>query len=361
MIRVLYLITEMDVGGAERCVRELALRLDGRRFSTEVAWLSGEGPLAAGLDEAGVPAHPLRMAGKWDLTAVARLARLLRARRPDVLHTFLFHANFLGRVAAALTRVPVVISSARVAERRTRWHGWLDAWTSFLIDAEVAVSEAVRAFQQTAGVPARKLSVIPNGVDVSRFEHAAPALLRAELNIPAQVPLFLYMGRLDPQKGLSYLLRAFAQTKGIHLALAGDGPQRADLQRMAASPGLAGRVHFLGFQDDVPELLAAADVVVLPSLWEGMPNVLLEAAAARRPVIATDVEGVRDIVEDGVTGLIVSSGDATGLLDALNRMVRERGRWAEMGDAACRKVRLQYSMESVARRYEALYERHFGG
>ena len=356
MTRVLFLITEMDVGGAERCVRQLARGLDRARFAPEVAWLAGDGPLAAGLKNEGIPTHPLGMKGKGDLRVAWRLAKLLRARRPAILHTFLFHANLLGRLLAPFARIPVVVSSARVAERRGPWHGRLAAWTSFLISAEVAVSEGVRRLQEAAGVPPRKLTVIPNGIDVSRFDNVRPASLRPDLGISEGATLILYVGRLDPQKGLHHLLEAICRVENLHLILAGHGPSREWLEAEARRLGLDDRTHFLGFRDDVPALLAASDALVLPSLWEGMPNVLLEAAAARRPVVATDVEGVRDIVEDGVTGLIVPPARPDALADALQAVSASPARREKMGEAAREKVACHFSLSTMIQQYEHLYE-----
>src|SRR5262249_32811055 len=200
---------------------------------------------------------------------------------------------------------PPVLGGIRVAERRRRWHLTLDRWTSRLVAGEVCVSRGVLAFSRdVGGLDPARLTVIPNGIDPAPIDAAEP-VPRAAIGIPDDAHLALFVGRLDPQKGLTDLLdpaeRVIAHRPGWHLA--GDGPERARLLGAIESRApLRGRVHWLGRRDDVPGLLKSADLLVLASLWEGMPNAILEAMAARRAVVATAVEGTEDLVLPDRTG-----------------------------------------------------------
>ena len=228
--------------------------------------------------------------------AVVRLARALRGHRPELVQSFLFHANVAARLAAPWACRPWVVGGLRVAEHRKRWHLVLDRLTAPLASGSVCVSRGVLEFsRRTGGLDPRRLTVIPNGIDPEPFDRAC-AVPRGTLGVPEDAQLALAVGRLDAQKGIPDLLAAAEQVIAAdptwHLALAGDGPRRAWLvDQLAARPALRGRVHWLGARDDIPALLKSADVLVLASLWEGMPNVVLEAMAAGRAVVATAVEG----------------------------------------------------------------------
>ena len=201
--------------------------------------------------------------------------------------------------------------------------------------------------------------MIPNGVDTAAFDRAAP-LSRAALGLPADAHLALAIGRLDVQKGLPYLLEAAARVAAVrpdwHLALVGDGPERsAVLARVAGDPVLAGRVHWLGKRDDVPSLLRTADLLVLASLWEGMPNVVLEAMAAGRAVVATDVEGTEELVVPGRTGWLVPPRDGPALAAALLEAAADPERRRRYGATGRARVDAEYTPDRVVDAYERLW------
>jgi glycosyltransferase involved in cell wall biosynthesis len=358
MTRVLYVITELDVGGAEQALCELACRLDRGRFAAEVACLTGEGPLAARLRDRDVPVHLLKACCRWDARALWRLRRLLR--RADIVHSFLYHANLLTRFAAIGPGARVVISSARVAERSRPRRRWLECHTHRLVDVEVCVSTGVRDWLAEGGFPRDKLAVIPNGVDVERFAGRDPAF-KARLGLAPATPLVTAIGRLHEQKGMTYFLRAAASllhsVPSCRFLIVGQGPLEAALKAEAREFHLEERVTFLGFCDDVPAVLRASDVFVLPSLWEGMPNALLEAMAAAVPVVATRVEGVTEVVRDGATGFLVLPRDVPGLVSATLRLLGDPGRARAMGATAQQHVRTHYTLDIMARRHEELYRR----
>ncbi len=321
-VRVALVITELDVGGAERALVSLATGLDRRFWEPHVHALGPEAPLAEPLRAAGIPVECLSVNRRRPIHAIHRLARSLRAFGPDLVQSFLFHANLAARLAALRAGRPWVVGGLRVAEREKAWHLRLDRLTIRLTCGEVCVSEGVRRFSiETAHLPPDRLTVIPNGIDPSPIDRA-PALDRASLGIPPTAHLALFVGRLTPQKGVDLLLDAAEQVIAArpdwHLAIAGAGPDQAALQaRSDRSSLLTGHVHWLGQRSDIPSLLKAADLLVLPSLWEGMPNVVLEAMSAALPVVASAVEGTEDLVETGRTGWLVPPGDRAALASAL--------------------------------------------
>lgn len=363
-IRIAFCITDLDPGGAERALVQLVTRLDRTRWEPAVYCLSGPGALVEVLHSAEIPVTCLGARGRTDLGVILRLKRELRRFRPEIVQTFLFHANIAGRLAGRLAGIPHCVSGIRVAERRSRWPLWLDRVTNRLVATNVCVSRAVADFSiKIAQLPRAKVVVIPNGVEIAPFVKAERLDLTA-LGLPASARVIIAVGRLDPQKGLVHLLEAFptlvARHDDVHLLLVGDGPERARLTRIVAEQGLTHRVHFAGWRPDVPRLLKSAYCLALPSLWEGMPNVVLEAMAASLPVVATSVEGVDELVVPNQTGLIVPPESSVDLSAALELLLSDSDRARAMGQAGCKRVESQFSWDKAAASYAALYRQILG-
>ena len=370
-VRLALCITELDIGGAERCLAELALRLDRRQFSVAVYSLGPRGgdggrSLVPKLEAAGIEVHCLGGRGASDAPrTVRRLARLLKTQQAEILQSFLFHANFIGRIAARWAGVPHVVSGIRVAERHARWHLRLDRWTARLVEAYVAVSESVAEFSRgEGGVSAERLTVIPNGVDAARFDAAAPLDLR-ELGIPAGRRAVTYVGRLEPQKGLDDLISRARDwldlLPGHDLLLVGDGPQRGELEDLAGRLGLSGRVRFAGWRGNVPEILRASEILVLPSRWEGMPNVLLEAMACRLPVVAMNVEGVAEALgAENLDAQTAPAGDFHVFAEKLGAIASSQALAARLGDENRRRVEEKFTLDAMVGAYAALFRRLAG-
>jgi glycosyltransferase involved in cell wall biosynthesis len=364
-IRVAFAITDLDVGGAERALVELATRLDRDTFDVRVWGLmvphaDAARSLVPLLRAAGVPVATLDAQGVGGtLRVLRRLTAEWRDWRPDIVQTFLFHANILGRIAAWRAGVPHVVSGIRVAERRSHWRLRIDRWTDRLVDRHVCVSQAVADFSRTrGGLDAEKLLVVPNGIDASRCDAVQP-ITPVELGLPAGRKWITYVGRLDPQKSLEWLLseaRSWLVPLADHdLVIVGDGPLRARLESLVRERNLVGRVHLTGWRADVPAILAASDLLVLPSQWEGMPNVVLEAMAARRPVLTTDVEGVRELLGEDAEPQIATRGDAGEWTVKLRALVGNRQLALLLGERNRRRVEEHFTLQSVAAAYEQLY------
>jgi len=360
-----FVITDLDVGGAERALVSLATRLDRRRWRPSVICLSGEGELAESLRSLDVPCRCLAVNPWHPLFAVARLAWAMRAQQPALVQSFLFHANLAAKLAAPFAGCPWVVGGLRVAERRRNWHVSLDRLTYRLSAGSVCVSEGVWRFSEMSGLPADRLLVIPNGIDPGPYDRAVP-IRRGELGIPEEAHLALFVGRLDPQKGLPDLIDAVewvcVRSPEWHLAIVGDGPDRDWLSTRLRSqdgisnhPSLAGRVHWLGRRSDVPRLLKTANILVLPSHWEGMPNVVLEAMAAGLSVVATRVEGTEDLVVDGQTGWLVPPSDPMALGRALLQAAQNPERCRTYGEAGRYRVEKFFTPDRVVEAYERVW------
>jgi glycosyltransferase involved in cell wall biosynthesis len=359
-VRVALVITDLDVGGAERSLAMLATRLELHRWRPAVFCLGEPGRLVELICQAGIPCDCLGANRRNPVQAIARLARRLRQFKPQIVQSFMFHANLASRLAAPWANCPWVLGGIRVAERQKRWHLIVDRLTAPLSTGSVCVSQGVLRFsREVARLNPARLTVIPNGIDPQSFDIAI-ATPRATIGVPDDAHLALYIGRLDPQKGLPDLLNAaktvISQRSGWHLALAGDGPSRPWLlNQLSKHTQLRERIHWLGQCDNVPDLLKSANVLVHASLWEGMPNVVLEAMAARLPVIGTAVEGTEDLVLPGQTGWLIPPRDSEALSRALLDAADSPDRCHRYGDAGRRRVEQEFSIKATVAAYERLW------
>ena len=359
MRRIFYLITELEIGGAEKALYELVTHLDRKRFEPVVACLAGRGPIFDRLKEKGIEVIPLDMRGWWDLRAWLRLRRALRANRPHVLHTFLFHANLIGSLAAIRSQIGTKIAAIRVEEPRLR-HLWLQSLTQGLTDLFTCVSESARQYtHRRAHVPLKKIVVVPNGVDPSDCD--APVLAPPpEWRLPEVAPVVAFVGRLDRQKNPLLLLRAasrvVSEVPATVFAFAGTGCLETRCRVEAGRLGISDNVRWLGWLSDTRPLLARMDLIALPSSWEGMPNVILEAMACGKPAVATNVGGCAELIAEGETGFLTPPGDEAALAECILKLLRDAALRRRLGAAARARVEREFSIAAMVKRNESLYE-----
>lgn len=320
------------------------------------------GPLTERGMRSGVPVRPIRPLplGLRGARQVPVLSRLLRRERPDVFHAHMSSpvACKWGLAAAVMARVPA-IGTVQVGayEPPNRSAEWQLRALARGVARYLAVSREIAAeLVERLGWPATKVKVVHNAVDVERFDVPAPPGLRERLGAGPGLPLILTLGRLDEQKGYPVLLEAAARLPDARLAVAGEGPERGALEDLAGRLGIADRVRFLGHRTDVPELLAAADLFALPSLYEGSSLAVLEAMAARRAVVSSSIGGTEELIDDGESGLLVPAGDAPALADALGRLLADPGLRETLAGRARERVEAEFTREEMAARVMAIYE-----
>jgi glycosyltransferase involved in cell wall biosynthesis len=284
--RICFGITELDQGGAERALVQIVTRLDRDRWLPHVICLGGRGPLAEPLEQAGIGVTALNAKSSRNplylAALIKRFREALKSHESELLQTFLFHANIIGRFAAKTSGVKRVLSGIRVAERRSAWPLRLDRWTQSKVDKHVCVSQSVADFSiQRAGLDPSKIVVIPNGVDAEQFSNAAPFDL-TQFGVGANSRVLLAVGRIDDQKDPLRLLTAFNQIasrfQDVELLYVGHGSMETQLRQQIQESDFSSRVHLAGWQPDIAGIMQASSALVLASLWEGMPNVVLEAA-----------------------------------------------------------------------------------
>ena len=370
-VKILYIIGTLDFGGSERQLIRLVIGLDRSRFHPVVCCLSRRGPLADELAQHGVKVEIVSFRGLTilrDLPQVLlrfrRLVWLFREEKPDILHGFLFWAYILGTYAAKLAGVPIVLASRRGLghfKADKPHYLFLERLANRLTDLIVANAEAVKqdVLRQELVEPS-KVRVVYNGIDPSPYVFTADPALRASLGVPEAARVVGVVANLIPYKGhrdFLHACRAIRQRQaGITFLLIGDGPCRGELEGLARDLGLEKDVRFLGTRRDIPQLLALMDVVVLPSLEEGLPNAILEAMAAGKAVVATQVGGVPEAVVQGETGLLVPPGDPQALADAVLLLLADRPLAEAMGRAGRDRVAKMFGLDRMIRETEALYQ-----
>lgn len=350
------MITELDVGGAEKQFVHLATGLDRALFEPHVFCLAGEGPMIAPLRDANIPVTPVSARSRCDVDALRRLAAGLRAFRPDLLQSFLFHANIAGRLAARSAGRPRVVSGIRVAERR-KWHLWADRLTERLVNRHICVSHSVARYsQETAGLDPRKILVIPSGIDAERFVNAIPAQFPGQPRGKKDSTI-LFIGRMEPQKNPQLLIEAFRQLHKqdprLHLVMVGTGSLESSLRQ--ATSDLPDHILWLGQRDDVPGLLKAASCLALPSRWEGMPNVVMEAMAAGLPVVALAAEGVSELLADGKYGEIVPQPTPEAFASSLQSLLGDRPLATNRSKLSQSHVLEELTVPRMVSRYQTVY------
>ncbi|RMF74120.1 MAG: glycosyltransferase [Acidobacteria bacterium] len=372
-MRVLLLTGSLGAGGAEMAVQRLARGL-ARRGAVEpqVALIGEGGEIAQALRDEGIAVLELRQRGPLrtpaGLRRLLRLARHARTARIDLVNTFLFDADFYGMLAVRWGGVRHVITTRRAIKERHPHHLRAYRWTNRLVTRIVANSEAVRRFTiERERVPPAKVVTIPNGIEVERYAAGDRGRGRALLGLEPRDVVVGTIGSIKPVKGQRDLLEAMTPLlrarPELMLAIVGDAGSRyaADLRERIRAAGLGNRVVLPGVLRDVPDLLAAFDLFVLPSHSEGMSNALLEAMAAGRPIVATEVGGAAECLDGGAAGALVPARRPEALREAIAALLDSPARRAALGEAARRRAADEFSLDRMLARYEDLYRSVQGG
>lgn len=369
--RIIFLIDSLGIGGAERLMIPYLHYFVSAGFLPRVCafQVRNGNPIAHDIEQLGVPVDLLPVRKLRNLDALPRLLRYLREQYADVLHTQLEFANTLGSVAARMLGIPSVCTLHTIESysRRSRvyWRTML-MWRSLrhFCDRIIAVSEETRQhhIRQAHFSPA-KIITLYNGINLAPFESVGEPERRAvrqELGIPLDAPVLVTVAVLRPPKGIQYMIEALPKIletlPDVHYLVVGDGEHRAVLEGLAQTYNVTERIIFTGVRKDVPDLLSASDIFVLPTLTEALPTVLAEAMGARRPIIASAVGGVPEMVEHERNGLLLPPAEPARLVEACVRLLRNPVEAQAMGQAGRVIARERFEINRQAQRLGALYQ-----
>ncbi len=379
MRRILLLITDLEIGGTPTVVRELAIRLNRLpNVYVEVACLATWGPVATQLTDAGVNVTALDARGANDLTAIGRLIELIHHREFDMVFSFLIHANVAAATASLVCPRVRFIQSIQTTQPYPRWHWVLQRRVQTRAEKIIVPSESTaEVAHEWAKIPREKIVVIHNAIEPGEFENrgankpaelrsaanygegASAAYLAAERSSAGSFPTtpfpIGFIGRLDPIKSIPDLLEATLLLGGsVHLHIFGDGRERAHIEAEIRRLGIERSVTLHGTIERPQEGLAQIGLLVLPSKAEGFGLVLIEAMAARVPIVATDVAGIRNVVKNNDTALLVPHGQPRELALAIDRLVSDRALRERLVDRAAHHVRERFSWDAIFPKYREL-------
>jgi glycosyltransferase involved in cell wall biosynthesis len=363
-IRVLECIRQGQIGGGETHLLSLVENLDRSRFEPVVLSFT-EGPMVERLRAMGVRTHVLYTERPFDVTKWRKVKQLMAAEGVDLVHAHGTRASSNTLWAARRLGIPLVytVHGWSFHDDQPYWVRRVRILGERWITARSAVNIAVSASSRQTGV--EKIAgfqavVVNNGIDQRKFSPGREfADVRAELNISKDAVLVLFLARFTAHKQPLTLIRAFHEAvekmAGLQLLMVGEGDEKEEGMRLVTELGLQGKVHFSPFRQDVPHVLAAADIFVLPSLWEGLPIGLLEAMAMRKAVIGTKVDGTREVLRDGENGLVVEPGDVGALAAAILRLAGDGELRESMGARAVETVRDRFNAAVMTKEIENIY------
>jgi len=358
--RVLQLLATGGSGGAQESYTGLLLRLDRTKYDVRALSLS-YGSAVQRIRRLGLAVDLIDEPD--DEAAVRELAAYLRRQEIDLVHAHMFRAEVVGTRAALAAGTPVIMATVHSSRVRSAEDVAVLAELTPAMDRLIVPSAAIEAKVRAEGRGAAEFATIPNGVDLSRFEGPAPACaLRHQFRVPHEAVLVGVVARLEPEKGHRHLVEAWpavvARAPNTWLAIVGEGSECEALRAQAAAlPALArDRIVFTGRRDDISAVTGDLDIAVLPSLREAQGISILEAMARRRPVVASAVGGIPEVVTDGLDGLLVPPGDSAALADAIVRLATSPDLRGRLGEAGYRTVVERFSIDAQVHRIEELYD-----
>jgi len=354
---VMHIVLSLECGGLEKLAIDLSENMNQNGFSARICCLENTGELENQANSKGIEVVLVKKRPGLDMTLLFRLARIMREKRIDLVHTHNMSPLLYGTLAAKIAGIPAVINTRHGREKYQRspfiWN---------MNNAIVAISEDARhQMLRWNRFDKNKTRVIYNGIDVDKYSFKGRGNeFKKSLNLDSSTRLIASVARLSPEKDQFTLLNAFSRVLmrncRTKMVIIGDGALRKELELYAEKLGLSKDVFFLGFRQDIPEILSGIDLFAVSSLMEGVSLTILEAMAAGLPIIATKVGGNPEVIVDGVTGILVSSKDPNAMADAIIKVLANAELAKSMGLAARRRVEEKFSLNRMANEYMDLYE-----
>jgi len=362
-IRVLHIIPTFGIGGAERMVVNLLKAFNHEKFEVSACSLYPEAStfFEKQLKEYKIPVYYLGKHKGLDLRMIPRLYHLFRTFKPDIVHTHLY-ALRNAIIPIILSRIPLRFHTLHnIAYKETDRIGRVINWIAFHFCKVIPISISQEVAKTTYDLYHIKTPIIYNGILVNCFQLKKNIRFsyRKKENLKESDTIFLHIARFSPQKNHRLLIKAFGQAvnqyPNLKLLLVGDGELRSKMEKIVKEEKLEQGIYFLGSRQDIPELLTTCDIFILSSDWEGTPMTILEAMAAGKPIIATAVGGTPELVENGVTGLLVPPKDAQALAEAMLRLANNPILREKMEREGKKNVLERFDIKQIARQYEELY------
>jgi glycosyltransferase involved in cell wall biosynthesis len=352
--KILHLITGLEIGGAEMMLLKTLPQMQDV-FDNRICCITGHGPMGEKLEKAGIVVYYLDLKNIFDLGIIWRFRKIIKEFRPEILVTYLIHADLFGRIFGRIFGIKKIICSVRVKLIQTKYLPLLfsDALTSPLVTHYHFNSQTVaEMYRKFFFLPKSKITVIPNGLEIEKYDIRINIKNKKEsLGIYQDKIIIGCVAKLRKQKGYKYLVSAFAEVlknnKDVFLLLVGDGDERENIEKQIRYLNIANDVMLLGNRDDIPEILQIIDIFVFPTLFEGMSNALMEAMAAGKPIIATDIPENRELIENKKTGLLVPIEKSVALAQSIEELLGDENERETIGNNAKQKSLENFAIDIV--------------
>jgi glycosyltransferase involved in cell wall biosynthesis len=361
---IVHLVEDLPIGGLEKVLYTIALNLDKEKYNVYVWCLRKGGFYAEKLIKAGIEVNILNISTSRNPVNIYKLYRLLKKYRIDIVHTHAYSAGTAGRISAFLAGIPVIISHNHSVYDYYNWYYHLvERLLSFITDRVICISDVVNRFvRETERINANKLVTIHNGIDsVCSVSEKRTSGLRKELGIPINHSIICTITHLEEHKGLKYLLESASLLLGsnssISFLVVGDGTLTNELKKRCIDLRIEENVVFAGERSDILEILSLIDIFVLPSVREGFGLSLLEAMECGKPIIATNVGGIPEVVKSGVNGILVPPKDPEALYSAMIKLLDDKDMMKKMGYEGKKICKKDFSSKAMVDKVEELYDK----
>lgn len=366
-INILHLRTSNFFGGPEKQILEHGRTIDKARFGFFICSFLEKGQLNEFINEGtkrGFDAYALKTRFAFDLSAIFKLRTLLKEKNIDILCTHGYKSDLIGLLAARMRRIPIIAFSRGWTKEnlKIRLYYWLDRRALRMVNRVVAVSEAKKRELVKLGIKEEKIIKIHNAIEPDKpslSKNITREDIIKEFNLQKEIKIIAAAGRLSPEKGFDYFLKAIPELLNsdfkLHFMILGEGQEREKLQKLAEELGISEFVTFAGFRKDLPGILKNIDIFVNPSLSEGLPNVVLEALAMSKPVVATAVGGVPELILPNTTGILIEAGNSKALAQGILDLLNDPDQAQKMGNEGRKLVQKSFSFEDQNGKLEKLY------
>ena len=371
---ILYVIDNIEFGGGERVFSQIIRGLNKEKFAIFVASNPG-GTFEKKLKEVGLKIDPLDMTSRYNLSTISKLKKIIKIKDVQIVHSQGGRADFFARIAARIANVPIIISSMAmlvegydVSILKKRLYVLMDRWTERWVNKFIVLSEAMRrSLIERHKIPPENIVKIYNGIEIEEYNPDLKELRNKKLEskralgLKNDVPVIGAIGRLVWQKGFEYLIRAAPEVlkkcPEARFLIVGEGPLKNKLILTSEKLNVADRIIFTGFRSDIKEILASIDVLAMPSLLEGLPMVLLEAMAMAKPIVATRIDGITEVLENSKTGLLVPAKNSHALAEAIVGILNDKAKANFFGQNAREATKEKFSVKKMVVQIELAYEK----
>jgi glycosyltransferase involved in cell wall biosynthesis len=361
--KILHLITGLEIGGTEMMLLKTLPKMQDN-FDNRICCIRGRGPMGKRLENAGIPVYYLDLKNIFDLEAILRFKKIIREFEPKILVTYLIHADIFGRFFGKLFGIKKIICSVRVKLIQAKYLPllFLNALTSPLVTHYHFNSRtAANMYRKFFFLPRKKITIIPNGIEIEKYNIQIDKLKKKkDLGLPEDKIIIGCVAKLRKQKGHKYLIEAFGkiskQEDNLILLLIGDGEERKNIEKQIEKLNIRDRVYLLGNRNDIPEILQIIDVFVLPTLFEGMSNALMEAMVAGKPIITTDIPENRELINDNVSGILIPTKDPLSIAKNILKLTANKLQAQNIAANTKKEMMEHFSLEKTTREMISFFD-----